>query len=111
MPEAHDPSLGRMRSSRLELGIDLLGAWLVDVVYGRIGTRGGTFRSVFLIVSLFVGELQRRMSTYPESTVNHRLSTQRERAPAMDMVFNFRCWPSLGCSGDKHDQAHLRVQR
>jgi len=24
----------------MEAGTDLLGAWLVDVVYGRIGTRG-----------------------------------------------------------------------
>ena len=38
--EARDPSLGRMRSYRLEAGTDLLGAWLVDVVYGRIGARG-----------------------------------------------------------------------
>jgi hypothetical protein len=35
--EARDPSLGRMRSYHLEAGIDLFGAWLVDVVYGRIG--------------------------------------------------------------------------
>jgi|SRR6516164_4764468 hypothetical protein len=38
--EARDPSLGRMRSYRLEAGTDLFSAWLVDVVYGRIGTCG-----------------------------------------------------------------------
>ncbi len=35
--EARDPSLGRMRSYHLEAGTDLFGAWLVDVVYDRIG--------------------------------------------------------------------------
>jgi hypothetical protein len=40
MLEARDPSLGRLRSYRLEAGTDLFGAWLVDVVCGRIGARG-----------------------------------------------------------------------
>jgi hypothetical protein len=39
-------SLGRMCSYRLEAGTDLLGAWLVDLVYGRIGTRGRRIRYV-----------------------------------------------------------------
>lgn len=38
--EARDPALGRFRSYRLEAGTDLLGAWLVEVTYGRIGTPG-----------------------------------------------------------------------
>jgi hypothetical protein len=42
--EARDPSLGRMRSYRLEAGTDLFGAWLVDVVYGRIGASGRRIR-------------------------------------------------------------------
>ncbi len=42
--EAGDPSLGRMRSYRLEAGTDLLGAWLVEVIYGRIGSRGRCIR-------------------------------------------------------------------
>jgi hypothetical protein len=42
--EARDPSLGRMRSYHLEAGTDLFGAWLVDVVYGRIGASGRRVR-------------------------------------------------------------------
>ena len=38
-PEARDSSLGRMRTYRLKAGTDLFGAWLVEVVYGRIGAR------------------------------------------------------------------------
>jgi hypothetical protein len=38
--EARDPALGRFCSYRLEAGTDLLGAWLVEVTFGRIGTRG-----------------------------------------------------------------------
>ena len=44
--EARDPSLGRMRSYRLEAGTDLFSAWLVDVVYGRIGASGRRIRYV-----------------------------------------------------------------
>jgi hypothetical protein len=44
--EARDPSLGRMRSYRLEAGPNLLGAWLVDVVYGRIDACGRSIRYV-----------------------------------------------------------------
>jgi hypothetical protein len=44
--EARDPALGRFRSYRLEAGTDLFGAWLVDVTYGRIGTRGRRLRFV-----------------------------------------------------------------
>jgi hypothetical protein len=38
--EACDPALGRFRAYRLEASPDLFGVWLVDVTYGRIGTRG-----------------------------------------------------------------------
>jgi len=44
MLEARDPALGRFRSYRLEAGTDLLGDWLVDITYGRIGTRGRRIR-------------------------------------------------------------------
>jgi hypothetical protein len=42
--EARDPTLGRFRSYRLEAGPDLLGAWLVQITYGRIGTCGRSIR-------------------------------------------------------------------
>lgn len=44
--EARDPKLGRFRAYLLEAGTDLLGTWLVDVTYGRIGTRGRRIRHV-----------------------------------------------------------------
>lgn len=44
--EARDPTLGRFRAYLLEAGTDLFGAWLVDVTYGRIGTRGRRIRHV-----------------------------------------------------------------
>ena len=42
--EARDPQLGRFRAYRLEAGTDLLGDWLVDITFGRIGTRGRLIR-------------------------------------------------------------------
>lgn len=42
--EARDPALGRFRSYRLEAGTDLLGTWLVEITYGRIGTPGRRVR-------------------------------------------------------------------
>jgi hypothetical protein len=44
--EACDPEQGRFRAYHIEAGTDLLGDWLVDVTYGRIGTRGRTVRYV-----------------------------------------------------------------
>jgi predicted DNA-binding WGR domain protein len=41
---ARNPALGRFRSYRLEAGPDLFGAWLVQITYGRIGTRGRSTR-------------------------------------------------------------------
>jgi len=42
--EACDPTKGRFRSYRIDAGTDLFGDWLVDVTYGRIGSRGRTIR-------------------------------------------------------------------
>lgn len=44
--EACDPALGRFRAYRLDASRDLFGAWLVDITYGRIGTRGVSRRYV-----------------------------------------------------------------
>jgi predicted DNA-binding WGR domain protein len=44
--EATDPAQGRFRAYRIEAGTDLLGDWVVDVIYGRIGTRGRRIRHV-----------------------------------------------------------------
>jgi len=42
--EALDPAHGRFRAYRIDAGTDLLGDWLVDVTYGRIGSQGRTIR-------------------------------------------------------------------
>src|SRR4051812_36665024 len=44
--EACDPARGRLRAYRIDAGTDLFGDWLVDVTYGRIGSRGRTIRHV-----------------------------------------------------------------
>ena len=44
--EACDPARGCFRAYRIDAGTDLLGDWLVDVTYGRIGSRGRTVRYV-----------------------------------------------------------------
>ena len=44
--EACDPARNHFRSYRIEAGTDLLGDWLVDVTYGRIGSRGRIIRHV-----------------------------------------------------------------
>ena len=38
--EARDPARGCFRSYRVEAGTDLLGDWLVEVTFGRIGSGG-----------------------------------------------------------------------
>ncbi|APW58613.1 WGR domain-containing protein [Paludisphaera borealis] len=44
--EACDPARGHFRAYRIDAGTDLFGDWLVDVTYGRIGSRGRTIRHV-----------------------------------------------------------------
>jgi WGR domain len=64
--EARDPSQGHFRSYRLEAGTDLLGAWIVDITFGRIGTRGRRIRYVVSNereAQQFVKQTLRRRST------------------------------------------------
>jgi predicted DNA-binding WGR domain protein len=42
--EASDPARNHFRAYRIEAGTDLLGDWLVEVTYGRIGSPGRTLR-------------------------------------------------------------------
>ena len=44
--EARDPERRCFRAYRIEAGTDLFGDWLVDVTYGRIGSRGHLVRHV-----------------------------------------------------------------
>jgi len=43
--QAVDPSHNRRRFYRIEAGQDLLGAWVIRLQYGRIGTQGRIRRS------------------------------------------------------------------
>jgi hypothetical protein len=45
--EARNPGANRLRHWRLDLGRDLLGAWVAEVRFGRIGLRGRLLRRVF----------------------------------------------------------------
>jgi hypothetical protein len=41
-------SVGRFRAYRLEAGTDLFGDWMIDITYGRIGTKGRRIRYALL---------------------------------------------------------------
>src|SRR5215469_11903526 len=45
--EARNTEANRLRQWQLELSRDLLGAWVLDVQFGRIGTRGRLQRHTF----------------------------------------------------------------
>ena len=45
--EARDPTANRLRRWQVDIGHDLLGAWVADVQFGRIGSRGRQVRLVF----------------------------------------------------------------
>jgi len=45
--EARNPLANRMRRWSVEIGQDLLGMWLVDVEFGRIGSKGRRLRHAF----------------------------------------------------------------
>jgi len=44
--EARNPDAGHWRSYQIDANRDLFGHWQVDVVFGRIGTRGRVMRYV-----------------------------------------------------------------
>lgn len=44
--EARNPSRNLFRSYHAEISQDLFGDWLLDITYGRIGTKGHTIRQV-----------------------------------------------------------------
>ena len=45
--EASNPAANRLRRWRLDLAKDLLGAWIAELQFGRIGSRGRLLRHVF----------------------------------------------------------------
>jgi len=82
--EARDPALGRFRAYHLEAGTDLLGDWLVDIVYGRIGARGRRIRYAVSNESearkLVRESLRRRASAKKRIGVPYRFCELRDPA-------------------------------
>jgi predicted DNA-binding WGR domain protein len=66
--EARDPAKGHFRSYQLEVGIDLLGDWIVEIRFGRIGAQGRNLRHVARdadAAKKLVGQMLRRRATAP----------------------------------------------
>jgi predicted DNA-binding WGR domain protein len=64
--EARNPLANRMRRWNVEIGQDLLGMWLVDVEFGRIGSQGRRLRRTFFdepAAQTYVGQALRRLAT------------------------------------------------
>jgi hypothetical protein len=82
--EARDPALGRFRAYDLAAGTDLLGDWLVDIVYGRIGARGRQIRYAVSSESearkLVRETLRRRASAKKRIGVPYRFCELRDPA-------------------------------
>jgi len=66
--EAHNPLANRLRRWSIEIGQDLLGMWIVDVEFGRIGSKGCHLRHVYLdrpAALAYLGRALRRRATAP----------------------------------------------
>jgi predicted DNA-binding WGR domain protein len=66
--EARNPLANRMRRWSVEIGQDLLGMWLVDVEFGRIGSKGRRLRHAFFdepAAQAYVWQALRRRATAP----------------------------------------------
>lgn len=46
--EARNPDRGHFRAYQIDAGIDLLGDWIVDITFGRIGSPGRTIRQTVI---------------------------------------------------------------
>lgn len=66
--EARNPLANRMRRWSVEIGQDLLGMWLVDIEFGRIGSKGRRLRHAFFdepAAKAYVGRALHRRATAP----------------------------------------------
>ena len=106
--EAGNPATNRMRRWSVELGQDLLGMWIVDVEFGRIGSRGRRLRRVFtdqptahayMGLGLDVAQQHRRGSASPIAACA-RPSTHWRCSPGLGSRHTGRCEAAaLGSSG------------
>jgi hypothetical protein len=105
--EARDPARGRFRSYRIDAGIDLLGDWLVEVTYGRIGSKGRHIRHLAngeAEARKIVRHCLQRRSTAPRRIgVGYRLLDLAD--PGQWMTAN-----SCPGIGDSHPRASLTLR-
>jgi hypothetical protein len=87
--EARDPAKGHFRSYRLEAGTDLLGNWLVDITFGRIGARGHRIRHV--VAGPVEAQKLVRHTLRRRSTAKKRIGTGYRFLELHDP----NCWVSL----------------
>jgi hypothetical protein len=59
--EARNPAANRLRRWQLDLGKDLLGAWIAEVRFGRIGSQGRLLRHVFASEDEALAFMRRRL--------------------------------------------------
>jgi hypothetical protein len=67
--EARNPAPNCLHRWRVEFGPDLLGMWIVQVEFGRIGSHGCRLQHVFPdepAAHVFVGRTLRRRATAPK---------------------------------------------
>ena len=76
--EARNPARGHFRSYQIDAGRDLLGQWLVDVTYGRIGSRGHLVRHVV------EGDVQAR--SVVKDLLRRRSSARRRIGTSYELV-------------------------
>ena len=95
------PATRRFRAYRIDAGTDLLGDWLVDVTYGRIGSRGRTVRYVAddeaAARKIIRHCLQRRATAPKRIGVPYQV---RELADPGRWLTNYPCKRPLGQKGD-----------
>jgi hypothetical protein len=90
--ESLDPARWRFRAYRMDAGPDLLGAWLVDVTYGRIGARGRTIRHC----------LQRRATAPKRIGVGYGVYKLDDPAP-IARSNNYLAWQAVTSSIAAHE--------
>jgi predicted DNA-binding WGR domain protein len=92
--EARDRAANRLRRWQVDIGRDLLGAWIADVQFGRIGSRGHQVRRVFerqSDVDRFLRQrLRRRASAKKRIGVDYRYVYASDEARTMLTEFGIR---------------------
>jgi predicted DNA-binding WGR domain protein len=92
--EARDWAANRLRRWQVDISRDLLGAWIADVQFGRIGSRGRLIRCVFEkqpdINAFLRQRLRRRASAKKRIGVDYRYVHASEEARPLLREFGIR---------------------